>query len=202
MGAPVKVAATTWVETARDALIEEGIGGLRVNRLAQRLGVTRGGFFHNFIDRDELLAALLSHWRDRCRFLPDSEPGTDEAQAAVWFQGAIDRLIGGDGYDAQFDLAVREWARSDASAAQAVREADDARMATLKTVFAALGCDEEEAGRRARVLYRHQIGCYAVGACQPEREGRRSAELCLDILCGQDVMKRVRGQSRPLRATG
>lgn len=40
-----------------------------------------------------------------------ARPGA--AEAIAWFDGVIARLIGSDGYDHQFDLAVREWGRAD-----------------------------------------------------------------------------------------
>ena len=50
-----------WIEAARVALIEEGTAGIEVNKLAKRLGVTRGGFYWFFESREQLLDALLDH---------------------------------------------------------------------------------------------------------------------------------------------
>ena len=80
-GRAVKVSERQWVEIARQALIEEGIGGVRVDRLAKRLDVTRGGFYHNFEDREQLLDALLHLWEDECRFLPTDDPDNSPADA-------------------------------------------------------------------------------------------------------------------------
>lgn len=187
-----KVTAETWVDTARRALVEEGIGGVKVDRLAQRLGVTRGGFYHNFEDRDELLARLLDLWESSCQFLPSDPPGTTLAEAGAWIERAIQRLIEEDGYDHHFDMAVREWARSDQRAAWAVERADRERIRKLESFFKALGYDKEEAPIRARVFYFHQIGYYAIGVRQSLAERRRNARLYIDILCGHDVMERVR----------
>jgi AcrR family transcriptional regulator len=55
------------IDEARAALIEEGIGGVKIDRLAARLGVTRDGFYHNFEDREALLSALLDLWKESCR---------------------------------------------------------------------------------------------------------------------------------------
>ncbi|MBN8955202.1 MAG: helix-turn-helix transcriptional regulator [Rhizobiales bacterium] len=71
VGRTPKIIAETWIDTARRSLIEEGIAAVKVDRLAKRLGVTRGGFYHNFKDRGDLLTQLLHHWETTCHFLPE-----------------------------------------------------------------------------------------------------------------------------------
>ncbi|MGH6613363.1 TetR/AcrR family transcriptional regulator [Sphingomonas sp.] len=194
-GRSVKVAVETWIDTARRALIEEGVSGVKVDRLATRLGVTRGGFYHNFRDREELLSALLARWDSTCHFLPDEGPGTTPSSAAQWIDHVIARLIEEDGYDHRFDMAVREWSRSDQRAAWAVERADRHRMAVLERFFRVLGYLDEEAVIRARILYFHQIGYYAIGVKNTTAERRRTARIYMDILCGHDAMDAARGKT-------
>src|ERR1700733_944168 len=51
-----------WLNTARQALIEEGTAGVEINKLAKRLGSSRGGFYWFFKDRAQLLEELLAYW--------------------------------------------------------------------------------------------------------------------------------------------
>src|SRR3546814_4494765 len=44
----IKVTREGWLNCARVALIEDGIEGVKVDRLAKRVKVTRGGFYHHF----------------------------------------------------------------------------------------------------------------------------------------------------------
>lgn len=191
-GRTAKITAEVWVETARRALVEEGIAGVKVDRLAQRLGVTRGGFYHNFRDREELLDALLHRWEQSCKFLPAEGPGTTLADAGFWLDRVVERLIAEEGYDHQLDMAVREWGRSDQRAGWAVERSDRERLAKLQEFFKALGYDDDEAPIRARVFYYHQIGYYAIGVRQSNAERRRNAALYAEILCGQEVLERAR----------
>ena len=196
MGRAQKVSSETWVDTARQVLVEEGIAGVKVDRLAQRLGVTRGGFYHNFRDREDLLDALLKRWEEECRFLPDFPTSRSLAAVGAWFDQAVARLIEEDGYDHDFDMSVREWARSDQRATWAVERTDRERMATLQRFFDALGYSKDEALMRARVFYYHQIGYYAIGVRESTAVRKRIAHLYIDILCGHDVMERVRSAVR------
>ncbi len=204
-GRTPKITVETWIDTARQSLIEEGVGGVKIDRLATRLGVTRGGFYHNFKDRDDLLAQLLDHWERHCRFLPADAPSSKPAEAAEWFDLAIARLIDADGYDYRFDLAVRDWSRSDQRAAWAVERSDRERIQMLTKFFEVMGYDAEEAPVRARVFYYHQIGYYAIGVRQSSAERRRALGLYLEILCGHGVLDAARGEpvrGRKARATG
>ncbi len=180
--------AQKWIDAARKALIQEGHAGIKVDRLAANLGVTRGGFYHNFSDRDDLLVRLLHDWEDRCQFLPKSGPGSTPQEAVLWFDKLSDRIVTEVGYDRDFDMAVREWGRSDQRAAWAIERADAKRISGLKQFFLALGYADDEALTRAQIFYFHQIGYYAIGIRQTVSERRRSAKLYIDILCGVDCI--------------
>ena len=56
--------AHDWVETGLAELGRAGIEGVRVEVLAVRLGVTKGGFYRRFKDRRALLDAMLEKWAD------------------------------------------------------------------------------------------------------------------------------------------
>ncbi len=166
-------------------LIEEGIAGVKVDRLANRLGVTRGGFYHNFSDREILLQTLLDHWEATCSFLPEQPMANSVAGAAAWIDELVQRrLIDEDGYDHRFDMAVREWGRSDQRARWAVERADRSRLAALHRFFKTLGHSEADAQFRARIFYYHQIGYYALGVQESAAERRRNAGEYLRALCG------------------
>ncbi|HWV61487.1 MAG TPA: TetR/AcrR family transcriptional regulator [Sphingopyxis sp.] len=191
-GRTPKNTASDWIDAGQRMLVDEGIAGLKVDRLASRLGVSRGGFYHHFRDRDEFLDRLVGHWEATCRFLPDTPPPARPAEAVAWFDGTIERLIESDGYDYHFDLAVREWARADTRVAWAVERADRERIETLRKFFEAIGYAGEEAATRARIFYYHQIGYYAIGVRQSIVERRRNAELYIDILCGEQALAAAR----------
>lgn len=185
VGRTAKYTVKDWVDIARRMLIEEGVAGLKVDRLANRLGVTRGGFYHHFKDRDEFFDKVIQHWEQTCRFLPDDGPPNKPAMALQWLQQLIERLIVADGYDYQFDLVVREWARSDKRAQWAVERADRERLDSLKRCYEVMGYEGEQAIHRARVFYYHQIGYYAIGVIESVAERRTNAAIYLHILSGE-----------------
>ena len=181
-----------WIQAGQRTLVDEGIAGLKVDRLANRLGVTRGGFYHNFKSRDEFLEQIIQHWEATCRFLPDEPPPSKPGEAVEWLERMIDRLIESDGYDYHYDLAVREWARSDKRAEWAIERADRERLETLQKFFDAIGYDAEHSAIRARVFYYHQMGYYAIGVRQSIAERRHAAQLYIEILCGKEALAAAR----------
>lgn len=188
VGRTPKNSVQDWIDAARRSLIDEGFAGLKVDRLANRLGVTRGGFYHNFKDRDEFFQQIIRYWEASCRFLPEGPPPVTPSEALAWLNRMIARLIESDGYDHRFDLAVRDWARADKRAEWAIERADRDRLGKLQRFFEALGYDSDHATIRARVFYYHQIGYYAIGVDQSISERRRNAQLYTDILCGEEAL--------------
>src|SRR3546814_1193282 len=83
VGRTPKNTVQDWIEAAQRTLIDEGISGLKVDRLAKRLGVTRGGLYHNFKDRDEFFEQIIRHWEER------SEEHTFELQSLMRISYAV-----------------------------------------------------------------------------------------------------------------
>ena len=144
----MSVSREDWIDVAWDALGEAGVEGVRVERLARRLGVTKGSFYWHFKTRPDLIDALLDRWlgmREELRsgFLK-SNPDPAER---IW--KAIERGIvrGTRGQAAAFRL----WAQRHPEIASRIQEADGARRQFLIDQFRALGLDDGTASVRADV---------------------------------------------------
>ncbi len=160
-----------WLQAARAALIRDGIGGVEIGKLARRLRATRGGFYWFFTSRKQLLDQILADWEqaNMAKFKAlVADPG---ANGMAEFRALVDIWINEDGYDPQWDAAVREWARISPRVAGVVHRVDDARIAILQQIFEDMGYEETEAFVRARIAYFHQVGYYTLGV-QESRERR------------------------------
>ena len=62
MAAITRTPRDRWVEEGLRALAVGGPDAVRVEALAQSLGVTKGGFYGHFADRNALLAEMLDTW--------------------------------------------------------------------------------------------------------------------------------------------
>ncbi|HEX4183077.1 MAG TPA: TetR/AcrR family transcriptional regulator [Caulobacteraceae bacterium] len=173
-----------WVDAARDALIEGGIGKVKVEPLAAVLGVTTGSFYHHFRRRQDLLDALLADWENG-----NTEPlfravrgAGDDPDAQL--DALFDAWLAECDYNPAHDSAVRDWARISKPAEAVVRRVDDRRIGLLKSIFVAFGYDEDRAFIRARVTYFHQVGYYAMEIIEPLSIRRRLRPLYREVLVG------------------
>ena len=62
MSAPTRTPRASWIEEGLRALAAGGPDAVRIELLAQALGVTRGGFYWHFDDRRALLEEILDAW--------------------------------------------------------------------------------------------------------------------------------------------
>jgi len=143
-----------WIEGAIEVLAREGVAGLRVEVLAKRCGVTKGSFYWHFKDRQDLLAAVLEHWREgRIRDIEKIttvSPGheRDQLHFAIKVYGTSRNRKG-----VSIELAVRDWARHDPQAAAIVEAVDLYRLECTRKLFVAAGMSDAEAKSRSLLLY-------------------------------------------------
>ncbi len=158
----VKVTRDDWLNVARDILVSEGVGEVKVLGIAERLDVSRSSFYWYFKSRKDLLDQLLESWEQSNTgiMVRHTEVPASTINAALnnFFRCVVDPT----GFNHQLDFAVREWARRDGSVRRVIDRSDTARHAAIAAMFARHGYAPAEADIRARVLYYQQIGYYAL----------------------------------------
>jgi AcrR family transcriptional regulator len=172
-----------WIEQGLQALAAGGPDAVRVEVLAKELGVTKGGFYGSFADRDALLEAMLDSWErestDEVLDRVQREGGDPRTQ--VQRAGALtfsdDRLL-------PIDLAVRDWARRDDAVAERLRRVDNRRMALLRDVIGTFCPDPDEVEARSLLAFCVAIGEHFLAADHGDRTRAqvlaRAADLLLD----------------------
>lgn len=181
-----KVTADQWLFEARNALISDGINGVKVDRLSKTLAVTRGGFYHHFSNRADLLNRLLLNWETQNKFLPPKTEPLLKHDIPRYLNLMVDLHISEQQFSPAFDIAIREWGRIDEKVQCKIDEIDSSRISALSEIFTILGYRKLEAEVRARVLYLHQIGYYALRLNDRESKLERTqvAGIYMEILCG------------------
>ena len=150
-----------WIAAAREMLVEGGIAAVQINPLANRLGVTRGGFYWRFTNRQDLLDHLLADWKasNARHFVKRlAEPGSPLERC----ERLINLWIEEKHFDPKFEAAIRAWARVDQQVRDLVHTIDLGRIEAIADIFLQDGRDPKEAEVRARVIYFHQVGYYAL----------------------------------------
>lgn len=155
-----------WLETALDIFVAEGIDAVRITRLADDLGVTRGSFYWHFDNREDLIDALVQFWKGKNT--PALTASFDRAETLEdGILGFFEICIDAARFDPRLDLAIREWARRSEQVRELLDQEDQARIDSLRRFFVRFGYPMPEALIRARVLYYSQIGFYALVVPEP-----------------------------------
>jgi AcrR family transcriptional regulator len=131
----------TWLTAALEQLRAEGPGGLAVDRIARRLGVTRGSFYHHFENLEDLVEQLPTHWMHRYAPTPFEVMIEWEPTVEAWIRTLVCEYIPNMGR-MRYDSAIRAWAETSEGAQRAVFEVDAARRAMLVKFFRHAGCDD------------------------------------------------------------
>lgn len=154
VGRPTQTSPEAWVQAALDEIEQSGVPGLAVETVARRLGVSKGGFYHHFTDRRELLRAALELWRRR--FVVELTAHLDAIEDPRRRLHATLRqaLI-----ELEPTVIVRLMAASeDPLVADALAAATASRIALLERIFTGLGFDRAGAANRALTTYGAYLG--------------------------------------------
>ena len=155
-----------WLQQALATFVDEGIDAVRITRLAEDLGVTRGSFYWHFTNRDDLIEALVRFWQDKnSAAIERSVASADSLADGIlsFFETCLDS----EQFDPRLDLAIREWARRSKRIRRLVDGEDAARIETLRRFYLRFEYAMPAALIRARVLYYAQIGFYALETSEP-----------------------------------
>jgi AcrR family transcriptional regulator len=147
-----------WLEAAYDSLLESGVDSVKILPLAKRLNLSRTSFYWFFKDREELLSALITRWREKNtgNLVKQSEAYAETLAEAML--NVFDCWLNKDLFDSQFEFAVRSWALQSEGILEEVQRADQTRLEALSRMFMRFGYEEPAADVRARTTYLVQIG--------------------------------------------
>src|SRR5215469_50443 len=180
MAAITRTPRSRWIEEGLRALAAGGPDAVRVEALAQALGVTKGGFYGQFADRNALLEEMLDTWEHNStdEVLERVERHGGDARARLRRAGALT-------FSAELlpvDLAVRDWSRRDPAVAGRLRRVDNRRMDYLRLLFGALCPGQDEAEARSMLAFSRVIGHHFLAADHGPRSHADVLELAANWL--------------------
>ena len=177
MPAQTRTPRSSWIDAGLRALAAGGPDRVRIDVLAQELGVTRGGFYWYFEGRQAFLEEMLDEWERR---------STDEVLERVEREGGDVkdkvRQAGTLTFSRELlpiDLAVRNWARHDRSVAKRLRRVDNRRMEYLRALIATFCFDSDEVEARSMLAFSLAIANHFIAADHNGRSRRQVLELAV-----------------------
>ncbi|WBB68248.1 TetR/AcrR family transcriptional regulator [Micromonospora sp. WMMD812] len=180
MGA-IRTPRDRWIEEGLRALAAGGPDAVRVEALAKNLGVTKGGFYGTFADREALLEAMLDTWErestDEVIERVEREGGDPRTKIrrAGMLTFSSDRLL-------PIDLAIRDWARRDEAVAERLRRVDNRRMGLLREIIGTFCADADEVEARSLLAFCVAIGEHFLAADHGDRTRAQVLARAADLL--------------------
>jgi AcrR family transcriptional regulator len=153
-GRPTHTTPDAWVDAALLEIADSGVPALSVQAVARRLGVTKGGFYHYFADRRQLLQAALARWEERfvTGLAKQFDTGTDPRQR-------LHRLLVHAALELEPTVIVQLMAATDdPDVAATLSRAAESRLALLTQIFTEVGFTPRVAGIRAAIAYGTYLG--------------------------------------------
>lgn len=162
-------ARNRWIDEGMAVLREQGAAGVRVDRIAARLGLTKGSFHHHFRGAGDYRRALLE------RYEADAIAAIDAAVTAVAELGPEEALMALPDraeLDPDLDGAIRGWAVEDDAARAVQQRVDAARLDALVGLWQRILPDPARARTAALVPHLLMIGASMARPAPTEAELR------------------------------
>ncbi|HST85211.1 MAG TPA: TetR/AcrR family transcriptional regulator [Kineosporiaceae bacterium] len=164
-----------WIQRGLQTLAQEGLPGVRIDRIAAALGVSKGSFHHHFAGASAYREALVHRYEEQA--LTALHRNSETWAGLELLEHLLDELD--DLYDARLETAVRAWAMHDPLAHQVLSRVDDARLRLLQGAWSAL-IEREDAAHLA-ALVPHLIIIGASAAAIPPADLRAVLQLLASL---------------------
>jgi AcrR family transcriptional regulator len=148
------------LDAGLELLATEGAPAIRIERLTDQLGVTKGSYYHHFGSAGGFKTALLEYFEAQYTTRLIDTIQQEKAKPRAKLQHLL-RLVLADPDNAALEIAVRAWALQDPDVRAAQERVDAARTAYLKELCRGLEADVDP-DRFAQLLYLILIGAEQV----------------------------------------
>jgi AcrR family transcriptional regulator len=182
MAPTTRTPRSSWIEEGLRALGAGGPDAVRIESLAQTLGVSKGGFYWHFKDRQALLEEMLDAWERTWvdEVIEAVEAGGGDARSKFRRLFALGAASGGELL--KIELAIRNWARREDAVAERLRQVDNRRMNYMRALFGAICEDDDDVEARCLLTFSLFIGGPFISADLGGRSRAQVLELALEWL--------------------
>jgi AcrR family transcriptional regulator len=182
MAPPTRTPRNRWIEEGLSALAAGGPDAVRIEPLAQALGVSKGGFYWHFKDRQSLLEEMLDAWEHTWvdEVIEAVEAEVQDARLRLRRLFALAVASGGELL--KIELAIRDWARRETAVAVRLRHVDNRRMNYMRSLFGAICEDDDDVEVRCLLTFSLFIGGPFITADHGGRSRAQVLELALEWL--------------------
>lgn len=145
-----RVTKAEWLQTALKVLSDEGVEGLKVERIARRLGISKSGFYWHFQDREDLRNQIIEYWAHEYTEVVSRNPEFLKGSPRDRLKRIMEMIVDAD--LTRYDLDMKAWSRTDPKIARRVRQVFRVRFDFSREIFRAMGFRGEELEIRTRMF--------------------------------------------------
>jgi AcrR family transcriptional regulator len=169
-----------WIQAGYAIIAEDGLRALKLDRLCDRLGVTKGSFYWHFQGMPSYRTALIESWGG----LRDGDRAALEELTDVPPRERLSKMMSSlvSARHWTLERAMREWARSDEAVAASVRSADRRLLRAVRQAFVDYGFADDEADVRANATFAAGIGFLHLSGANPDPRDTALGERFLDLM--------------------
>jgi AcrR family transcriptional regulator len=184
MAPPTRTPRSSWIEEGLRALGRGGPEAVRIEPLARALGVSKGGFYWHFSDRQSLLEEMLDAWERTGvdEVIEAVEAGDEDEDARSRLRRLFALAVASGGELLRIELAIRNWARREEAVAERLRQVDNRRMNYMRSLFRGICEDDDDVEARCLLAFSLFIGSPFVSADHGGRSRAEVLELALERL--------------------
>ncbi len=150
-----KLSKDNWVSAGINQLKEYGPAGVSGEKIARRLDVTRGSFYHHFSSMDELIGLMLEYWE---------QTQTIEILSRVHqqYEDLHNKMMvlmeSAWNSDAELEIAMRQWAFTNETVRVHVERIDRVRLGYIIAVYSEFTGDEVRGQKLGKIAYYGLLG--------------------------------------------
>ncbi|MEN7551186.1 TetR/AcrR family transcriptional regulator [Rapidithrix thailandica] len=155
-----------WLDEGFKILSEFAQNKIRIMYLCERLGVTRGSFYHHFTSIENYIDALLKKWEQENTYSFIEK--ANEGEAPVEKLSILSQLVLQNNHS--IEAAIRSWGFYDPIVKSYLERVDQSRLKYLEEILLALGYKKQEAWLTAKLDYAMLIGIQQMSPDISEQE--------------------------------
>jgi AcrR family transcriptional regulator len=174
-----------WLDSGLEALAADGPGGLKIDRLVRRVGLTKGSFFHHFPGAAAYKTALLERLEANAAAALDQASAslsvTEPHQVLADLAGRIGSPSSGL-WRPELEIALRAWSFTDDEVRQTQARIDRQRLAALEAIWQRLEPDRQQARIKALLPYLVAVGASMSSVVVDSEELQQIYQLLLPLV--------------------
>jgi AcrR family transcriptional regulator len=175
--------ARAWLAEGLALLAEQGAPAVTLDRLCERMGMSKGAFYHHFGSMPKFRTRLLGHFEaEYTHGIIDAVEGADGRSAPERLNRLLADAI--TGTTPELEIAMRAWAKQDPEAAAAQERVDATRLGYVRGLCEQTGHAGPD--QTATVLYLVLIGGAHLVPPLPPEEKRALGEMLLRLFQPDD----------------